>query len=405
MNIAKAQPGPLHGSALLIALLPIAATLLATFLAIGVALPVLPLHIQDNLGFGAFIIGIIAGSQSATAFVSRFGAGRYADRRGPKRAVAAGLACAMTAGFGYLSSVAFLSTPSSSAALLLVARCFIGAGESFVVTGALSWGLSLCGPTNSGKVMAWLGLPMNLGYGAGAPLGTILYEFHGLEAVGCATMLLSLAGLLLIAGRQTHLHPTQGSASMRHIISAVGPAGIGLAFCSVGFGAIMIFVALLFAQHGWGGAWAPFTAMSIAFMVTRIFFGHLPDRIGGARVALVSVIVEVLGLTLIWTAPSAWMAVSGSAISGVGFSLIFPSFGVEAVRRAPPHGRGLVMGTYTACLDLGLGLSGPTLGLVASGAGVRSVFLVSGLVVAAAGYIAFRLMNEAAKDRISATSS
>jgi predicted MFS family arabinose efflux permease len=38
------------------------------------------------------------------------------------------------------------------------------------------------------------------------------------------------------------------------------------------------------------------------------------------------------------------------------------------------------MGAYTAFLDLALGVGGPALGLVASGAGLGTVFLVSTLV-------------------------
>ena len=44
-------------------------------------------------------------------------------------------------------------------------------------------------------------------------------------------------------------------------------------------------IVLLFAQHGWGQAWLAFTVVSITFMAGRLIFGHLPDRIGGARVA------------------------------------------------------------------------------------------------------------------------
>jgi MFS family permease len=58
-------------------------------------------------------------------------------------------------------------------------------------------------------------------------------------------------------------------------------------------------IVLLFAQHGWVQAWLAFTVLSIAFMAGRIIFGHLPDRIGGARVALVCVLIEAAGQALI----------------------------------------------------------------------------------------------------------
>jgi MFS family permease len=169
--------------------------------------------------------------------------------------------------------------------------------------------------------------------------------------------------------------------------------GLGLPLSSVGFGAITTFIVLLFAQHGWGHAWLAFTVLSIAFMVGRLIFGHLPDRIGGARVALVCVLIEAAGQALIWLAPSSSLAFLGAAVTGFGYSLVYPGFGVEAVRHAPPQSRGLAMGAYTAFLDLALGLVNPALGLVASRAGLGAVFLVSMLVVLCAAAIALPLLN------------
>src|SRR6516225_9587953 len=80
------------------ALIPIMAVVLIAFLIIGLALPVLPLHVHQDLGFGAFIVGLVTGSQFGASLLSRVSAGHYADRRGPKRAVVIGLMTAIVAG-------------------------------------------------------------------------------------------------------------------------------------------------------------------------------------------------------------------------------------------------------------------------------------------------------------------
>ena len=149
---------------------------------------------------------------------------------------------------------------------------------------------------------------------------------------------------------------------------------------------------LLFAQHGWDRAWLALTLLSVAFAFGRIVFGHLPDRIGGAKVALVCVMIEAAGQALIWLAPSPTLAFVGAALTGFGYSLIYPGFGVEAVRRAPPENRGLVTGAYTACLDLALGIASPALGLVAGGAGLSALFLTSALAVLCAAFIGVMLL-------------
>jgi MFS family permease len=124
-----------------------------------------------------------------------------------------------------------------------------------------------------------------------------------------------------------------------------------------------------------------------------VVFGHLPDRIGGARVALVCVLIEAAGQALIWLAPSSTLALLGAALTGFGYSLVYPGLGVEAVRRAPPQNRGLAMGIYTAFLDVALGFGSPALGLIAGWAGLGSVFLASTVVVLCAAAIAAQLLR------------
>jgi MFS family permease len=127
--------------------------------------------------------------------------------------------------------------------------------------------------------------------------------------------------------------------------------------------------------------WLAFSSYAVALITARLLFGHLPDRIGGARVALVCVIIETTGLALMGFSSSVIPAAVGAALTGFGYALVFPGLGVEAVRRAPPEGRGIAMGAYTACLDLALGVSGPILGLVAGHAGFGAVFMVSAIAV------------------------
>ena len=170
--------------------------------------------------------------------------------------------------------------------------------------------------------------------------------------------------------------------------------GLGAALASIGFGAIVTFASLLFVARDWTPVWLAFTSYAVALIAARLLFGHLPDRVGGAKVALLFVLIETAGLALMGLASSAGTAAVGAALTGLGYSLVFPGLGVEAVRRAPPESRGVAMGAYTACLDLALGISGPALGLVASGAGLGAVFLVSALVVLGAAVIAIRLLRE-----------
>jgi predicted MFS family arabinose efflux permease len=309
----------------------------------------------------------------------------------------AGLVMGIVAGLFYLGSLRFAHTPSVGIAVLLVGRVFLGGAESFVITGALSQGLALGGRRNAGRVISWIGTALWAAYGAGAPAGTALYARFGFAGIALATTLLPLVTLLLVAPLRALPPTAHESPSFRRVVRAVWVPGLGVGVTAVGFGAITTFAALMFAERGWGAAWVAFTVLSAAFILGRVLFGHLPDRVGGARIALVCVLVEAAGLALIWLAASALVVFVGAAITGVGYSLVYPGFGVEAVRLAPPEAKGLAMGAFTAFIDLALGLGSPALGLVADHAGLGSVFLVSTLVVLGAALVAVRLLRAPAR--------
>lgn len=391
MSVAtSAQPIAIPTPA--VAVIPIVAAVFAGYLVIGIAMPVLPLHVHNGLGFSAFVVGSVSGSQFAATLASRMTAGYFADRRGAKRAVVTGLMSASAAGVLYAVSLRVADSRGPSLALLLAGRAVLGGAESFMIAGALNWCLALMGPQHTGRVMAWVGTAMYVAYAVGAPLGNALFAVDGFVAIAGATILVPLLPLALVAW----LRPVDTARGPAPVVGNVARMvwfpGLGLALCSVGFGAITIFTVLLFAANGWTQAWIAITAVSVGFIAVRLMLGHLPDRLGGPKIALICVLIEASGLALMWWAASPPLVFAGAALAGAGYALVYPGFGIEAVRRVPAAHRGLAMGVYTACLDLALGIAGPLLGLIAREAGIRAVFLVSTGIVLAAAIVATMLI-------------
>ena len=76
----------------------------------------------------------------------------------------------------------------------------------------------------------------------------------------------------------------------------------------------------------------------------------------------------------IWLAPTPGIGLAGATLTGLGYSLIFPALGIEALRRASTQNRGLTLGAYLACFDLGIAMAGPVAGLIAQAFGLETVF-------------------------------
>jgi MFS family permease len=373
-------------------MLPITLAVFVGFLTIGLPLPVLPLHLHFTLGLSPVIVGVAVGAQFAAALLSRAWAGGFADISGAKRAMTIGLVIAAISGMAYFASLAFMASPVTSLGVLLIGRVLLGCGESLIVTGALSWGLSLVGPQNAGKVMAWVGIAMYAAYATGAPLGTLIYGPYGFAGIAIGTTIIPLLALAVVAPARAVAASSARRMPFYKVLGTVWLPGLGLLLCSVGLGVITTFAALLFAARNWGSASLAFTAFGVAFIGARLMFAHLPDKIGGGKVALVCVLIETAGQLMIWQADHVLMAYAGAALTGFGYSLAFPGFGVEAVRRAPPQSRGAAMGAFVAFLDISLGITGPAAGAIASASSVGTVYLASAGAVALSAVVAVLLI-------------
>ncbi|MCP6629467.1 MFS transporter, partial [Klebsiella pneumoniae] len=65
--------------------------------------------------------------------------------------------------------------------------------------------------------------------------------------------------------------------------------------------------------------------------------------------------------------------------------------GVEAVRQVEEQNQGTALGTYSAFLDLALGLTGPLAGWVAGYYALDTIYLLAAVVVVLAFLLVFRV--------------
>ncbi len=354
-------------------LLPFTAIIFLGYAAVGLPLATLPLLVH-GLGFGTTIVGVVIGLAPVATLLTRQLAGQLADRRGPKFGVLLGLATTACSGVAYL--LASVLPPGPALAALMLGRVVLGLGDSLFTTACNTWMVTAAGPGHAGRAMSWAGIAMYGALAVGAPLGALLGQagFAWVAVAVAVSPLLALPMALRLVGLAAD--PAR-RAGLLGVVGRMWPPGLGLVLASGGFGTIAAFLALRFATEGWPGGGLALTAFGAVYIVSRLLFAGLPDRLGGVRVAVVCLAVEACGLVLIGLAGSPLLAVLGTALTGLGYSMVFPSLGVEVVRRVSAQDRGVALGAYLACFDLGLGAAGPVMGLVAAGHGLAWAFLAA----------------------------
>jgi MFS family permease len=346
------------------------------YLSIGLPLAVLPAFVHLRMGFHPAVALLVVSIQYIATFLSRPWAGRISDHSGARVAVIWGMAICAFSGL-LLAAGALNLRPWLTVGTLVASRLALGVGESLGSTGATLWGITSAGPQHTAKVISFNGVATYGGLALGAPLGVILAKHLGLGSLGILTAILGGFSFFL-AIRKSGVPVTPGEhLPFRDVLGRVAPHGMALALGGVGYSVLATCVSLYYISRHWNenGAALCLTAFGVAFIAARLLFIQVINRFGGFPVGIVCLSVESLGILLLWSAGSPWMASCGAALTGFGFSLVFPALGVEAVKRVPMHNRGTALGVFTGFSDVSFFLVGPVVGAVIGAWGYSSAFL------------------------------
>jgi MFS family permease len=345
------------------------------YVSIGLPLAVLPPFVHLRMGYSTVLAGLAISVQYIATLASRPWAGRISDHMGAKVSVLWGMAYCTVSGAFLVAAAALSDVHWLSFAVLIVSRLVLGVGESLGSTGSTLWGITAAGHEHTAKVIGMNGISTYGGMALAAPLGVILDAQWGLGSIGILTILIGAVSFAF-AWRKDPIPVEPGEhLPFTHVVGRVAPHGMGLALGGVSYSVLATFVTLFYHQRHWNGAALCLTAFGVGFIAVRIFCIKTINRYGGFPVAIVSLATDAAGMVLLWQAAAPWMAMAGAAVAGVGFSLVFPSIGVEAVKRVPEFNRGTALGVYTAFSDVSFFLVGPIAGAVIGWFGYSSIFL------------------------------
>lgn len=355
------------------------------FLTIGMLLPVVPVYAKDALGAGSVGIGIAVAAVSPTALLFQPLFGQLGDRHGRRLLV--------TLGPLVVAAVVAAYTFADTLWLLVALRLVGGVGEALLYVGAATIVTDLAPTSRRGEALSLYSLGLWGGLALGPVAGeTVLgdgrYDAVWLTAAGCSVA----AGLIALTLPETRPPAAATHSTQRRLVhpAALLPGFVLVTtiFAAAGFNT---FVALYARQLGLDGAGPVFFLFSGTVVGIRLFGRRLPDRLGAKRAAGSAIILVAAGMLAIglWQVPLGLYV--GTAIFAVGAALAFPALMTLAVSGADDSDRSSVVGTFSACADVGFSLGALSLGGIAAVAGYNDVFVFSAGVTALGAVVLIRL--------------
>jgi MFS family permease len=342
------------------------------FLGIGTVLPGLAPHIRHDLGGSDQTVGFVIGIFSFVALVSRLFSGPLADRRGRKITFLMGLLSCAFAGMAYLLPLGIAGA--------YLGRILQGFGEACLFTGAAAWAVEVAGVHRSGQALGYLSSGIWGGISCGPVVGQWLGSF---ERAALMQVIAALVAFAILTRVPEDYQPAEHHPGRRWLPTSLIAPGIALGFVNVHYPVVVGFLILHLARHGSGGPVA-FSAYALVILVSRFFLGGLPDRIHPGKTYYGGLAAMAAGLIIIATGPGAILAVVATALLGFGFSFPWSSVASTVLRRTPDRERGSVVGVLSAFVDLFVGASSFSAGLVAKHFGYSAAFLMAAAALGAA---------------------
>lgn len=350
--------------------------------------------VHQTLGFPTAVAGMTITLQYLGTFLTRLVAGQLVDHQGPKKILRYGLIACTISGLLMCLAAAIPGLMGMNSAtryvalgVALLSRLFIGWAESWTATSVTTWNIRRVGPKHTSVAISWNGVTSYGGIALGVIIGKFLGSFMpaiSLMPVGFAATAMGIFGSALLCF-YTGVKPLPAKGEPMSFFKAlrkVLPYGAALAAGSFGFGTVNGYLSIYYSANNWGNVGVAFSTFAIVFVLVRILFSSQIDKRGGVPVAYVSLVTEAVAMACFCLIHSSAGGLIGAALTGAGFSLLFPAMGTMAVQTDGPEFGGILIAAYSVFTDLTIAIVGPLMGAIQGSLGWSTMFAIVGILCA-----------------------
>lgn len=339
-------------------------------------LSVLPDYV-DSIGGAKWQIGLIVGGFSVVPLLIRPFVGQWSDSGRRKLLMRVGL-ISLVASF-------LLMALSEDIWSLFALRLVQGVGMAMFPTAAASLVAEVSPVPRRGEALGFFGMATGVAQMITPVVGVLIADAWGFDAVFMVSAVTAGLALLVVqpVAEPAVQRAADGEPSGALFPRAVlFPMGVFLTV-TFAFTATASFLPLLGEERGLGNVGLFFFVAGAANIVTRPIAGRGSDRLGRTAVVAPGLLASAASMWLLavaGTPATMWLA---GVLLGAGLGATHTGLFALSLDRVAPSERGRATALFQLAWDLSGSVGGLTLGLIASGLDVGSVYWLSGLVVAA----------------------
>ena len=329
---------------------------LAAFFDLFVQFPTIAPH-AGQLGASAALVGVIVAAYSFTNLFGNLGAGFVLDRWGRRTPLIVGMAITVIAVLSYT----VVQTPAQ----MIAARALHGIGAAVLAPGAFSIIGDRAASDRWGQAMGLTGTLIAVAALIGPPVAGILRDTWSADAVYVvdAALLFTTLIVFLFITRDTSAAPASKPAPPPALRAPPwrNPrlwSAYGATFAiTVGIGVLVTHLPLVLEHQGEPAARTGYTFAIyalVAMIVMASPISRTGDRFGRFGPLILGLLGVAVGLAVLGVFTGYAAIVSGMAIFGLGYGLVFPAATALVIGATGVDTRGMAFGIFYAVYSLGV---------------------------------------------------
>jgi MFS family permease len=365
------------------------------FLAFYVVLSVLPLYLVGILHMGTDKVGLVITLFLLAAIITRPFAGHWVSKGSQKKILV-------------YSSIAFLVASmiyplATNIWKLLALRVFHGIAFGILTTVKGTICAEIIPTSRRGEGLSYFSMAMSLAMVFGPYIGLKFANINAYNIAFIICMLISAANVVLAlfmkvpeTKKELNVISERSKFSWNDVFDKkAAPYAMATFILACSYSGISAFLALYAKDLGLAETASSFFIVYAVFvLISRPFTGRWSDRFGSKVIIYPSLIIFAVGMLLLNQTHFSGMMLIAGALIGIGYGSVTPIFQTQTISSVEPHRVGTANSLFFNSMDAGMAIGAFVLGIVASSAGYRSIYMIGVVLIVIAGLLYFALIQK-----------